>query len=417
MTSVARPAEPESPAHDTILRGGRLALARGVVAALSLVTALVFLRVVPATYAFYAAPCAPGACQWGQIAAASAGGALSGYATYMAGVVALFALAHVAVAGVILRRASRDWMALLVALFLIVFGATFPAVGSDPALDALAALASSLLILFLGLFPDGRFTPRWTRIAAGIWVAAQFLTAGSTGLPFLPDAPAQVVKTGGFLLLLGAMLGAQIYRYRRVSGPEARRQTRWVVYGVTVALAGFALMLGVLLLVPPAQMAASAPLSALIAGLFYLWWLFIPVSLGFAILRARLYDIEVVVHRTLLYAALTASLALVYTAGVALSQAILQPLTGATHNELAIVGSTLAAAAAFQPLRRRIQRAIDRRFYRRRYDADRTLADFTASLREEVDLHELVSRLVGVVDETMQPQQVSLWLRAPGPDP
>ena len=415
MTSVARATEPESPARDTILRGGRLALARGVVAALSLVTALVFLRALPATYAFYAAPCAPGACQWGQIAAAA--GALSGYATYMAGVVVVFALAHVAVAVVILRRASRDWMALLVALFLIVFGATFTAVGSDPAVAALSALASALLILFLGLFPDGRFTPRWTRIAAAVWTTAQLLTLGSTGLPFLPDALAQVVKTAGFLLLLGAMLGAQIYRYRRVSGPEARRQTRWVVYGVTVALAAFGLMLGVFALVPPAQMAASAPLSALIVGVFYLWWLFIPVSLGFAILRARLYDIEVVVHRTLLYAALTASLALVYVAGVALSQAILQPLTGSTHNELAIVGSTLAAAAAFQPLRRRIQRAIDRRFYRRKYDADRTLADFTASLREEVDLHELVGRLVGVVDETMQPQQVSLWLRTPAPDP
>ena len=416
MTSIARPVEPASPARDTALRGGRLALARGVVAALGLVTALVFLRAVPATYAFFAAPCAPGACQWGQIAA-STGGALTGYATYMAGVVALFALAHVAVAVVILRRASRDWMALLVALFLIVFGATFTSVGSDPAFDALGALASGLLVLFLALFPDGRFTPRWTRIAAALWVVAQLLTAGSTGLPLVPGALAQVLKTAGFLLLLGAMLGAQIYRYRRVSGPEARRQTRWVVYGVTVALAGFALMLGVFVLVPPAQMAASAPLSALIAGLFYLWWLFIPVSLGLAILRARLYDIEVVVHRTLLYAALTASLAVVYAAGVALSQAILQPLTGRNHNELAIVGSTLAAAAAFQPLRRRIQRAIDRRFYRRRYDADRTLADFTASLREEVDLHELVGRLVGVVDETMQPQQVSLWLRAPAPDP
>jgi hypothetical protein len=316
------------------------------------------------------------------------------------------------VAGVILLRAWRDWMALLVTLFLIVFGATFPAVVSDPAFDALGALASGLLILFLALFPDGRFAPRWTRLAAILWIPAQLLVVGG-GLPFVPALAAQAVKTAAFLLVLAALLGAQIYRYRRVSGPAARRQTRWVVYGVTVALAGFALMLGVFLIVPPAQMARSTLLSAGIAALFYLWWMFIPVSLGFAILRARLYDIEVVIHRTLVYAALTVCLAGVYVGGVALSQAILQPLTGQGHNELAIVGSTLAAAAAFQPLRRRIQRAIDRRFYRRKYDAARTLADFTTALREEVDLHELVGRLVGVVDETMQPQQVSLWLRAP----
>jgi hypothetical protein len=412
MTMALRPERAGDTTRNTILDGGRLALARATVAALGALTALVFVRALPATYAFFATPCPAPACQWGQIAAGGAPGALAGYAAYMVGLIVFFALAHGAVAGVILLRASRDWMALLVALFLIVFGATFPAVVSDPAFDALGALASGLLILFLALFPDGRFAPRWTRLAAILWIPAQLLVVGG-GLPFVPALAAQAVKTAAFLLVLAALLGAQIYRYRRVSGPAARRQTRWVVYGVTVALAGFALMLGVFLIVPPAQMARSTLLSAGIAALFYLWWMFIPVSLGFAILRARLYDIEVVIHRTLVYAALTVCLAGVYVGGVALSQAILQPLTGQGHNELAIVGSTLAAAAAFQPLRRRIQRAIDRRFYRRKYDAARTLADFTTALREEVDLHELVGRLVGVVDETMQPQQVSLWLRAP----
>jgi hypothetical protein len=142
----------------------------------------------------------------------------------------------------------------------------------------------------------------------------------------------------------------------------------------------------------------------------------VPIAEGFAVLRYRLYDIDVVINRALVYGSLTAMLALVYFGGVATTQAIFQALTGQEEQpQLAIVVSTLVIAALFNPLRRRIQGFIDRRFYRRKYDARKTLEAFSAKLRDETDLDALSDDLVGVVRETMQPAHVSLWLRPDTP--
>jgi hypothetical protein len=139
------------------------------------------------------------------------------------------------------------------------------------------------------------------------------------------------------------------------------------------------------------------------------------VAVGVAILRYRLYDIDLIINHTLVYGSLTASLALVYFGGVTATQAIFRTLTGQEHQpQLAVVVSTLVIAALFNPLRRRIQGFIDRRFYRSKYDARKTLEAFSAKLRDETDLDALNDELVGVVKETMQPAHVSLWLR---PDP
>jgi hypothetical protein len=140
-----------------------------------------------------------------------------------------------------------------------------------------------------------------------------------------------------------------------------------------------------------------------------------PISIGIAILKYRLYDIDLIINRTLVYGTLTALLAAVYFGGVAATQAIFHTLTGQERQpQLAVVVSTLAIAALFNPLRRRIQTFIDRRFYRRKYDARKTLEAFSTTLREETDLEALNSELVGVVRETMQPAHVSLWLRPLG---
>jgi len=145
-------------------------------------------------------------------------------------------------------------------------------------------------------------------------------------------------------------------------------------------------------------------------------WFFaaIPIAVGFAILRHNLYDIDIIIRRTLIYGALTALLALMYWAGVVGLQALLRPFTGA-GNDLAVVATTLLVAAIFLPLRRRVQGFIDRRFFRRKYDAARTIAAFGEYVRDEVEIDKLAGRLVEVVDETMRPAHVSLWLRETAP--
>ena len=137
----------------------------------------------------------------------------------------------------------------------------------------------------------------------------------------------------------------------------------------------------------------------------------LPLAIGVSIFRYRLYDIDIIINRTLVYGAVTVMLALIYVGSVVLLQQLFRTLVGQGNNQLAVVASTLAVAALFQPLRRRSQAIVDRRFYRRKYDAARTLQTFSARIRDEVDLDTLTGDLLAVVEETMQPAHVSLWLR------
>jgi hypothetical protein len=185
-------------------------------------------------------------------------------------------------------------------------------------------------------------------------------------------------------------------RFRRSRGVE-RQQMKWFVYAVALLL--------------------TFPLEGLLPDivdnvLFGLTLIAIPTAIGIAVLRYRLYEIDIVINRTLVYGSLTALLVAVYFGGVATTQTIFRALTGQEQQpQLAIVVSTLAIAALFNPLRRRIQGFIDRRFYRSKYDAAKTLEAYSSKLRDETDLDALTAELVGVVRETMQPAHVSLWLR------
>jgi len=206
--------------------------------------------------------------------------------------------------------------------------------------------------------------------------------------------------------VLGLVAVASLYvRFRHAGGVE-RQQIKWLAYAASLVVFGTTLAYGVYG-ATGARWTWQVGISLLAVGLVGT-----PIAVGIAISRYRLYEIDTLINRTLVYGALTAALALLYLGGVATTQAIFRALTGQEEQpQLAIVVSTLVIAALFNPLRRRMQGFVDRRFYRRKYDAAKTLEAFSAKLRDETDLDSLSSDLVGVVRETMQPAHVGLWLR------
>lgn len=347
------------------------------------------------------------------------------HATFSVALSGVFAAVWCAVGAIIFLRRSDDWMALLVALFLVTFStATFNTTISDalvadhsalwlPA-KGMQLLGDVLVMLFFYLFPSGHFVPRWTRWLALMWILVQapsYLSPADSPLNTgnWPDW----LGFGVFTAFILSFVAAQIYRYRRVSGPLERRQTRWVVFGVTAAIVGLFAFL-----IPLIFTSSESHISYLwfIQGLgIYTSMTLIPLSIGVAMLRSRLFDIDRIINRALVYGALTITLGALYFGGVVALQGGFRALTGG-ESQLAVVASTLAIAAMFIPLRRRLQELIDRRFYRRKYDAERTLREFSARLQHEADLDVLCNDLIATVRETMQPEHVSLWLREPEKD-
>jgi hypothetical protein len=341
------------------------------------------------------------------------------FAILMISVDAFTRLVWFAVGALIFLRRSRDPMALLVAFFLVSFGtATFASDGVHALVSAHPAwripgtgmqiLGEFGAVMFFLLFPGGRFTPRWTR-----WLAVAFLAFQIPGY-FFPNiystlGPGNVEGLVFMCLVLG-LVGSQVYRYRWVSNPRQRQQTKWVVAGSVVAICTLFCLLSPLFFFPQVLGNGSPFILSLVSTLVPLTMLVIPLSIGVAVLRSGLFDIDVVINRALVYATLTATLVLVYVGGVVALQRLLSPLFG-EGNQLAIVASTLVIAALFNPLRSRIQTIIDRRFYRKKYDARRTLEDFSARLRDETDLQQLDADLLSVIRATVQPEHVSLWLK------
>jgi hypothetical protein len=293
------------------------------------------------------------------------------------------------------------------------------------------AIYSAFAALLL-LFPNGRLlSPRWRPVA---WLVAGWIAGVAVGNfaspldPYLsaeaPVSPGgaggRVMDTiGGLSWLLGNLaiptaVASLVVRFRRSRGEE-RQQLKWLAYAaVMLGLGGLGVGLGGILeqlgWIPP-QPTPSPPVIVL-GGVAILGLTGLPFTAGIAILRYRLYEIDRIINRTLVYGLLTALLAALY-GGLVLGLGQLFGGLGTEPPSWAVAGATLAVAALFQPTRRRIQRTVDRRFNRRRYDAAKTVEAFSARLREQVDLDTLAAELLAVVNQTMEPNQASLWLRPP----
>lgn len=290
--------------------------------------------------------------------------------------------------------------------------------------------------VLLFLFPDGRLPSRrwrfvlWLNVAAIVvsslsalfhpgsmeHVNGKGLVPNPIGIPGagpLLDAVNNLAQSLFAWLALVAVISV-IVRYRRSAGTQ-RQQIKWFAFGATLLVV---FILGGIALVQAVTPSGQDFSNSFIGNMgFVLGFVMLPVGAGIGVLRYRLYDIDLIINRTLVYGSLTLILAAVYFAGVIGAQAVMQALTGQTKPQpVLIVGSTLLIAALFSPLRRRVQRLIDRRFFRAKSDAVYTLEQFAVTLRGELNLAELNAHLVGVVEETMQPAQVSLWLNRRGTD-
>lgn len=325
---------------------------------------------------------------------------------------------------IFLRRPAEP-LAVTASLVLLLYGVLLagPAeflAGQSLAGETLVQVFSmplwALILILFCIFPDGRFVPRWTR-----WYSLLLIPWSVTPAfwnPFEMDVTTAVPYMIVYTLPSLVSPFAQIYRYQRVSNAVERQQTKWVVLGVTAftlasSVITVILMAVIVRFIAPATRVPTLGSSGLALAVRLLWPVgltFIPLSLTVAILRFRLWDIDLVIRRTLIYGVLTVLIVLVYFGVVVGLQTAFIALGGAPRSELVTVLSTLTIAALFVPLRNRVQTAIDHRFYRRKYDAARTLAQFGENARHFVDLDGLTDGLLAVVDTTMQPAHASLWL-------
>jgi hypothetical protein len=314
------------------------------------------------------------------------------------------------IALVLFWKRSNEWMVLIVAYFLVGYpqGNITQVVQTPPpssAIDFLLLVPGLLsIILFYAiflLFPSGRFVPRWSWLVLIAWIIWYL---AKSAVPQLIDS----VLVLGYPVFYLTAIACQVYRYRAISSPVQRQQTKWIVAGFVISLlANQAFWLPTAL--TPLGETLYAPVAFLV---FQVCLLFLPIAFFIAVQRYRLYDIDRIINRTLVYGSLTGLLGAIYVGIIYGLGSVVVAFTGKASQSVVIVVATLTIAALFNPLRRRLQTTIDRRFYRGKYDAARTLAAFAATLRSEVNFASLREHLLEVVDDTMRPDHVSLWLPA-----
>jgi hypothetical protein len=346
---------------------------------------------------------------------------LTAYTSYATVIGFLSALLFVGLSVLIFWRAFDQGAGLLASFCFLLFGLQ-PLAGDlsslPTALELFVNVIQTLMLLFclgffLVTFPDGRFAPRWS------WLIG--CTLFVQGILFMLPGPFNILSWPLPLFLIelafaySSPVAIQVYRYRRIYTPAQRQQTRWVIFGLVCFLLLF-LFANVMDGLITAVGGAGSLFHAANPSLMLVASLFVPLSVTIAILRSRLWDIDVIIRRTLVYSTLTVILVLIYVGLVLVFGTLVRHVLGQQENPLVIVASTLVIAALFQPLRLGIQRVIDRRFYRRKYNATRTVEAFSATLRNEVELNQLREHLLTIVQETMQPAHVSLWLRPTAAD-
>jgi hypothetical protein len=419
VASRAKRITDRSGAPRTRLRGRSLVIARVVwVTVVSLIVAL-FLARLPTYYTELQTVCTGSICDptlpspESVQALQKLGLSVSAYAAFILALSLALAFLCFTLGAVIFWRKSDDWLALLGALAVVssvtlnskVYGMDMTSAWGWLSM-VMQVFGNGMYLLFLSFFPDGRFVTRWVPWILLCWavvVIPYFMFIMFMSSPFY-----ELV----WYASVGLLTIAQVYRYRTAYSPLQRQQTKWLLFGGSVVVitgVGF----GMLPYLFPSLGQNGSLYQLVIAPIIIVLSFIVPLCVGLAILRYRLYDIDIIIHRTLVYSTLTIMLAVIYEVSVFTLQSLTSGLAFIRGNQLAIVASTFLIGGLFKPLHDRTRALIDRRFYRRKYDAAKTVAAFSATIRDEVDLNQLCSKLVAVVDETMQPAHVSLWLCPP----
>jgi hypothetical protein len=424
-------AHPNLLAHEAspTIEGPWLTIARAAWLLITSAGVVLFAMGVPLLFQQLATTCTGSDCVRQQLAPealpamAAIGLTLADYAALQLMPTVIFAVVCVAVGALIFWQRSNELMAFTSSLWLVTFGLTLfeeevRAVGAaypwlQPAALVLIWLGGVILLpLFFCIFPNGRFAPRWTK-----WwwliISVSFVSLGTAG-ELSPAFNEIFGGVAGYLWMSMVLVGiaVQFYRYRYLLTANERQQTKWVVFAfaVIIAVNVTTFLVNPLFLDFRVQQAENAVGNIVGNAVATFAFVMIPLGIGISILRHRLYDIDVIIRRTVQYGVVSAVLAIVYFGSITLIQGGITAVTS-TQSSLAIVLSTLLIAALFNPLRQRVQKFVDRRFYRQQYDAQQVLAQFAQTARDEVEMEALQAELLRVVQETMQPETMTIWLK------
>jgi signal transduction histidine kinase len=425
-TPPATPPDQRSPSAEP-LRGRSLIVARATWIVVAVVTLSLFAAGIPSEFAMFHTVCQP-ACNTGQLSQAGLqalqdlGLSLDFYATYFVGRDVILAVVYVTVAAVIFLRKPDDRMVLFVSFALLTFGtATFPFTISALVMEHSAwwwpwaflnFLGVASFVLFLYLFPDGRFVPRWTRWVALVYIAWQvprywfpILSSGDLS-SWIVWLQAAVWAVG-----LGTIVYSQVYRYRRVSNAAQRQQIKWVVLGISAAILTYIGINVTLTIFAPAP-TSPGKLATILLGhaLIYAAMLLTPLSIGVAILRYRLWDVDLIINRTLVYGALTAGVVLLYMLVVGGLGTLLQ----VRGNLIISLLATGLAAVLFQPLRNRLQRGANHLMYGERDEPYKVLSRLGERLESTLSPDGVLPTVCTTVKEALKLPYVAIELERDG---